>query len=473
MQKRGNMKLQLKKIRVYSILALFAAARTFATAAPDMSTALLPDSPAPTWTKSSFMDKLVDALENGGYESALELYDSVPTKYQGDTELQIIKASLLLSSNKLNDAKKICTRLLSKDAKNTDVLSLAMAVAKAQGNKTEWNRYVKELIAIDPYNPEANISLGENEFSRKQYKQSRLYFQKALVHDPKNVDALFGVGQTSYYLEDDDKAISTFKKILTIDPEYAPAYSYLGKIAGANEEYQIASNYALEAVVRDDKNYDYIMDYGMYERNLGHYANAEQAWTTAISIDPSYFLAYAYRAGLYDEQDKFKEALNDYLMVIKTNPDYYFAWESIGVLYLHEKEWKKAREAFEKCYEYNKNNISYPLMITYCYYMAKDSLNAKKFSDKVLPKLDRSSMDYAILRVFHDLAGEAPLIQKISTLTNSNQKGKMYFYIGLLYDMIGGKEAANKYYMEVVNLNSPMFFEYRIAEWSVGELNVK
>ena len=109
-------------------------------------------------------------------------------------------------------------------------------------------------------------------------------------------------------------------------------------------------------------------------------------------------------------------------------------------------------------------------MITYCYYMAKDNLNAKKFSDSVLRKLDRSSMDYAILRVFHDLAGEAPLIQKIGTLTNSNQKGKMYFYIGLLYDMIGGKEAANKYYMEVVNLNSPMFFEYRIAEWSVGDL---
>lgn len=467
------MKLQMKKIKLYAVLALFAAATIHGANSTDYSTALLPDSPAPSWTKSSFMDDLLDAVENEGYESALALYDTVPAKYQGDTDLQIIKASLLLSSNKLNDAKKICTSLLTKNAKNTDVLSLAATVAKAQGNKSEWNKYIKEIIAIDPYNAEANISLGENEFTRKQYKQSRLYFQKALVHDPKNLDALFGVGQTSYYLEDDDKAISTFKKILSINPEYAPAYSYLGKIAGANEEYQVASNYALEAVVRDETNYDYVMDWGMYERNLGHFDNAEKAWTTAISIDPTYFLAYAYRAGLYDEQNMFKQALDDYLMVIKTNPGYYFAWESIGVLYLHEKEWKKAREAFEKCYEYNKTNISYPLMITYCYYMAKDSMGAKKFSDKVLPKLDRSSMDYAILRVFHDLAGEAPLIQKISTLTNSNQKGKMYFYIGLLYDMIGGKEAAAKYYTEVVNLNSPMFFEYRIAEWSIGDLNAK
>ncbi|MBR7079145.1 MAG: hypothetical protein IKI40_01325 [Treponema sp.] len=465
------MKLQLKKIRVLPVLVLFAATTPiFAATTPDKSTALLPDSPAPAWTKSSFMNDLLSAVENDGYEYALSLYDSVPSKYQSDTELQIIKASLLLSTNKLNDAKKICTSLLTKDSRNTEVLALAATVAKAQGNKTEWNKYIKEIIAIDPYNAEANISLGENEFTRKQYKQSRLYFQKALVHDPKNLDALFGVGRTSYYLEDDDKATATFKKILDINPEYAPAYSYLGKIAAANEEYQIASNYAKEAVARDDSNYDYVMDYGMFERNLGHFETAEKAWTTAISIDPTYFLAYAYRAGLYDEYNMYTNALNDYLMVIKTNPSYYFAYESIGILYIHEKEWKKAREAFEKCYEYNKTNISYPLMITYCYYMAKDSLNAKKFSDSVLRKLDRSSMDYAILRVFHDLAGEAPLIQKIGTLTNSNQKGKMYFYIGLLYDMIGGKEAANKYYMEVVNLNSPMFFEYRIAEWSVGDL---
>lgn len=465
------MKLQLKKIRFLPVLVLFAATTPiFAATTPDKSTALLPDSPAPAWTKSSFMNDLLSAVENDGYEYALSLYDSVPSKYQSDTELQIIKASLLLSTNKLNDAKKICTSLLTKDSRNTEVLALAATVAKAQGNKTEWNKYIKEIIAIDPYNAEANISLGENEFTRKQYKQSRLYFQKALVHDPKNLDALFGVGRTSYYLEDDDKATATFKKILDINPEYAPAYSYLGKIAAANEEYQIASNYAKEAVARDDSNYDYVMDYGMFERNLGHFETAEKAWTTAISIDPTYFLAYAYRAGLYDEYNMYTNALNDYLMVIKTNPSYYFAYESIGILYIHEKEWKKAREAFEKCYEYNKTNISYPLMITYCYYMAKDSLNAKKFSDSVLRKLDRSSIDYAILRVFHDLAGEAPLIQKIGTLTNSNQKGKMYFYIGLLYDMIGGKEAANKYYMEVVNLNSPMFFEYRIAEWSVGDL---
>ena len=94
------MKLQLKKIRVFSVMVLFAAITPiFAATTPDLSTALLPDSPAPTWTKNSFMNDLLTAVEEEGYEAALALYDTVPAKYQNDTDLQIIKASILLSSN--------------------------------------------------------------------------------------------------------------------------------------------------------------------------------------------------------------------------------------------------------------------------------------------------------------------------------------------------------------------------------------
>ncbi|MBQ1832483.1 MAG: tetratricopeptide repeat protein [Treponema sp.] len=440
---------------------------------PDMSTKLLPDS-IKGFSKTSFIKNLQKQLSEKGITEALKLFDDVPKDYSDDVDLQIIKASLYLSSGKTADAQKIVTSLLAKNPKNVDVLNLAATLAKAQNKTADWNSYIKAVIAIDQYNPEANIALAQQQFSRKQYNSARSYYQKALTNDANNVDALFGLGKASYYLEDDDKAKSTFNKILAIDPDCADAYHYLGKLAAANGENKVARDYAYEAVKRDSWNYDYVMDYGMYERNLGHYSDAEKAWTRAIELEPDYFLAYAYRAGVYDEQDKFTEALNDYQMVIKTNPDYFYAYESIGILAIHEKNWKLARESFMKCYDYNKDNISYPLMVTYCYYMEKDSFNAKKYSDNVLRKLDRSTIDYQILRVYHDLAGEMPLPQKIAALTNGNKKGKMYFYLGLLYDMMGGTEASNKYFMEVVKLNSPQFFEYRIAEWKMGDLgNVK
>ena len=45
----------------------------------------------------------------------------------------------------------------------------------------------------------------------------------------------------------------------------------------------------------------------------------------------------------------------------------------------------------------------------------------------------------------------------------------MYYYLGLFYDMFGGREFADEYYAKVVTMNSPMFFEYRLAEWRVKD----
>ena len=161
------------------------------------------------------------------------------------------------------------------------------------------------------------------------------------------------------------------------------------------------------------------------------------------------------------------QACEDYKMVVKLNPDYYFAYEELGVIYLHKEQWTLAREAFEKCYEKQKDNISYPLMITYCYYRENNSFKAREFSDKVLRKMDRSSIEYAMLRVFHDRGGEMPLAQKIAQLGSRQQQGKMYFYLGLLYELYGGVEASREWYAKVLSMNCPMFFEYRLAEWSV------
>ena len=338
-----------------------------------------------------------------------------------------------------------------------------------RGNNAEKTQRMKQLLAKDPYSPIANVELGTELFMKKNYKQAKNYYVKALARDPKNEDALLGKGQCEYYLERDDEAKEVFKKLIEVNPYNIEGYLYLGKIAFANDEYKIASDNAKKALDLAPNNYECNMDWGMYERYLGHFDNAISAWTKAISIEPDYFLAYTYRAGLLDEQEKFDEAIKDYLMVVKLNPQYYYAYESIGILALHEKNWTMAREAFMKCYERNKTNVSYPLMITYCYYMEKKDADAKNFSNQVLRKMDRNSIEYSMLRVFHDKAGEKPLKQRIGNMNNRNQQGKMYYYLGLFYDMFGAEEGAKEYYAKVISMNSPMFFEYRLAEWRVKD----
>ena len=423
----------------------------------------------PEYTKADFMQDLQSALNKDGPDAALALFDTkLPAKLADDFDILFLKAAISVSAQKLDDAQVLCDKLLAREPDNQDVASLALAIAKMKGDKAAVKKQVDSLIAKDKNNPAANVELGGGYYLKKNYKQAKTHYKRALTREPENLDALQGLGQCDYYLENDAESEKSFKKILKLDPQNVQALLFLAKLAYANSEFKMASDYAKQALDLEPGNYEVNMEYGKAERYLGHYENAEKAWTAAIKIDPNYFLAYAYRAGVRDEQGNYSKAISDYKKVLKLNPKYYYAYESIGVLALHEHDWKTAREAFVKCIEFNSSNVSYPLLATYCYYQEGNAIEAKSFSDKILRKMDRNSIEYAMLRVYHDRAGEKPLPQKISALEDRNKQGKMYFYLGLFFDMFGGTEFANDYYTKVVNMQSPMFFEYRLAEWRLS-----
>lgn len=419
--------------------------------------------------KKLFMAELQDALKNQDENAALELYEDIDSAIAEDFNINLIKASLLVSANRFDEAENLCKKLEAADKSNVEVMEIRLAIAEKKGDNKEKQKQLKAIVAKDPYNAPANIQLGESAALNKNYKQAKNYYLKALAKESRNEDALFGYGQMDYYLENDEKATETFNKLLEINPQNPQAYSYLAKLAYADDKFQIAIANVEKALQIDDSNGEYYMNYGLYLRSAGRFADAENAWTKAIEIMPEYFLPYAYRAGLYDEQDKFPQALADYQKVIQLNPEYYYAYESIGVLALHEKDYKTAGDAFFNCRKYNQENISYPLMVTYCYYMMNNKSEGKNYSGKILPKIKGApnSIEYKMLRVYHDEAGHNSLPQEIARLTNVNDRGKMYFYLGLFYQMYGSTEAANEMFAKVINMNSPMFFEYRLAEWAI------
>ncbi len=433
--------------------------------------------------KEIFMASLRNELKNGS-EGALELYNTISPEIAQDFNINLIKASLEVDLQKYSEAEQTCKFLDTIDPHSTDVMEIRLMIAEKTGNSSKKTDELKKIIAKDPYNESANIELASSSAIKKNYKQAKSYYAKALAKNPKNEDALFGYGQMDYYLENDKKSKETFTKLIEINPQNAQAYSYLAKLAFADDEYKIAADNIEKAIAIDGENYGYFIDYGQYLRFLGHFDEAEKAWSRAIELDDTYFLGYAYRAGIYDEQDKLDLALSDYEKVVSLNPKYYFAYESIGIIALHEKKWEEAGKSFFECRKYNQENISYPLMVTYCYYMmgreeeskgnkasAKQFYDrAKKYSNDILRKMGNvNSIDYKMLRVYHDEKGYQLLSQQIASLSNMNERGKMYFYLAQFYDMFGDVENAKKYYAKVLEMNSPMFFEYRLAEWAVKE----
>ena len=429
-----------------------------------------------TWSVSAetinFAEQLQNCLVKGDINAAIALYDNIPENLANDVDLKILQASLLLSVNRLNDAKAITKQLKDSGINTIDVMEVDAEIASASGKYADIQATTGALLKADPNNVTGNLILGNQWALKKKYKLARDYYKKVLICENNNTDALFGYGQMTYYLNELKESRNAFNLLLKEDPQSDISYQYLGKLDAESESYKSAIANINKAIELNPNNSDYYIDLGNYSRNLGRYDDAEKAWTKSIELAPDYFLGYTYRAGLYDEQNRIEEALKDYKMVVKTNPKYYFAFEEIGILEFHMKNWEEARKYFEKANSISEHT-AYKLMILATYIQQKKTFEMKQLSEKYMKTLDRNSIDYKMIRLYHDngpFNAESAIAKDLTKETDKNKRGKMLYYFGLYYEMKGSQAVAREYYNEILKMQTPMFFEYRLAEWaSLGQ----
>lgn len=422
---------------------------------------------------AQFAAELGNALENGTAEDALKLFEGHSTD---DPGLLSLKASLLLSSGDVKSASALASKLLKDNPEDIDILTLNVMTAKQSGDTVKKNQCLRKIIALDPKNPDANIELGDEQALRKDFNRALGYYRTAWMSEATNTTAWFGYGKMNYYLSKDKDARRAFERILAMDPENDQALAYLGKLEGENKKYKSAKEYIDRAIAINPNSSDYYLDLGTYDRFLGKYDEAEGAWQRAVELDPNYFLGYAYLAGLYDEQEKEDKAFECYKQVVLKNPGYYYAYESIGMHAWRTGDFEFARKAFLEAAKYNAENVSYPLMVTACLYKQNKVKDARDYSESVYRKIqDKSSVDYKMLRMYHDQMGDNDVTLAVQKLGNNAEKGnitsnrgKYLYYLALYYDIKGDVSLAQKFYAEICAIQSPMFFEYRLAKWSLN-----
>lgn len=418
-----------------------------------------------------FAKQLQKFLDAGNIEGAVNHFQNLPQELSDDLELKFILGALYYSNQQYDEAIAVAQEILKVDPQNIDALELSTLSKHAKGDTKSYKEEAEKILAVDPYNTTVNIQKAEEYVLNKKYKLAKDSYKKALKGNSENEDAMFGYAQMCFYTDDLKSAKFWLEKILAKNPKNATALSYMGKIAYDEENYLRAAKYFKEAIENDSSNYNYWLDYGKALRYQGKFEEAEKAWIRATQLDPTYFLAYAYLAGTFDDLGNYEKALENYHKVIETNPKYYFAYESAAVLEYHAKNYEEAIKMFSKAYDYNAQ-WAYALMIAACYFKMGNTNGAKNALTIQLKKMERSTVEYELVRFFLDTYSknaETTLKQKIDKETDSNKRGKMLFYMGLYCEIKNASELAKEYYAKVTNMQAPMFFEYRLAEWGIQE----
>lgn len=424
------------------------------------------------FTRAAFAEQLSILLSENKRAEALALFDTVPEPDASDPEIKKLKLSIMIAHGMLSDSAEIANALEKEDPKNPEIAYMQAMIATAKNDQTNRTKYLNQVLQYDPNNSSAMTGLGLDYLGKKNYSQAKKLLLKAVSTDKNNTDALLGLSKV-YYMENElDKAETSLNLAISKEPNYSLLWTELARIKSETNNLAGALEDMKKAVSLDPTIYGQWVDYGNYLISAAKKEEAREAFSQAIAIDSKQYLAYIYRAGLNDELGYTEDAVKDYQIICNLYPQYYYAAESLGVLLWKNKNWDGSRAAFQQALYYNPKNTSYALMATICLYKDNKTQEAKKFMSQYLPTLDRNTTDYFLCRLFVDLSGDTDVLNRITKEKNANTRSRMLFYAAMYYDLFLNQSIAQKYYIEVLSNKTPSFFEFRLSEWALQDMNL-
>ena len=199
----------------------------------------------------------------------------------------------------------------------------------------------------------------QNEIGLTNYpeeKQRRIqktlnHYSKALKIQPDYVHALNARGGIYIFMEKYDHAIKDFNETLSLDPDYFVAYLNRGtlyKTIGKNKE--AIEDFSNAIRRRPDLSYAYFVRGEVFIRE-GNFTQAVNDNSRAIELRSDYVEAYFNRGIAYSGKGIFGLAIEDFTQVIALDPNFADAYCHCGIIWLHLKDWDKARSDFRAAQE--------------------------------------------------------------------------------------------------------------------------
>jgi serine/threonine protein kinase/tetratricopeptide (TPR) repeat protein len=210
----------------------------------------------------------------------------------------------------------------------------------SKGSSTDtYESYLRGVGLLQRYDKTGNI------------EQAIDQLRSAVGADPRfalGYAALCDAYRLKYATQRDAAAIgeasANCQKALQIDPSLASVHVNLGAIDAASGRYdQALHEYqsALAARPKDAEALDGIAD--VYEQTK-LFAEAESSFKQAISLRPTYWVSYQHLALFYNRRERYTEAIALLNHVIELTPDNATAYSNLGAVYWGMED-AKSREA--------------------------------------------------------------------------------------------------------------------------------
>jgi tetratricopeptide (TPR) repeat protein len=367
-------------------------------------------------------------LNQGDYDGALALFDEIDPEEAATTGIQLLKASVLSSARRNRDARSIVNEILARESENTEALLVLSNIFIAEGKAKEQKQTLETIIKIDPAHVDALVGLGNIALRANSYRNAASYFDKALAEDPENGYAMVGRAGIYRHNKNYQRATGLLTQAIDLYPgwaapraERARVYRTNGALPEAIKDLQIAKEL-------DPNDFWISCDLGNTLIGMNRKAEALEEFSRAATLDPNNFLAYVYTAGIKDELGDYDGAEKDYAVVTKLKPEYYFAFEGLGMIKMRKGRWAEAKDAFLQAYHYAPNEPAYALLAAANWMRADKLQSPKQFLEIAMKKVPRESLEYYMLRLYWELNGDTDVAGRVDRERSRVTKARMAYY---------------------------------------------
>ncbi len=393
-------------------------------------------------------DAILALLEQGRMDEALARLAPLEEKNPLKRDYPLLHASVLLSMDRLDEARALIKAELAKASDNLAALYILSEIERFAGNAAAQKAALDALIKADPTHADGQAALGDLLYNGKNYRGAEEAYRKALGRDEAHVEALLGLARVQYRREDLKGALESLDKARASAPGDPIVRLDRSRILYELGRYEECERELDEAVrLAPDSAWNYV-ERGRLYLDTGRLAQAEADFSRSIELNPDYFLPYVYRAGIREEAGRDREALADYLLITELYPEYWYAFESIGVLSYRQELWKEAQQAFDKAAGSSSAHPEYYIAAGLALMRGGDVRAAKDYAGKAMPKINRERYpaEWLMLRLIFDQTDMSTELElRIAGEKSLDLKSSMLYYLGAYWLGRGKTELGAKY----------------------------
>jgi tetratricopeptide (TPR) repeat protein len=273
--------------------------------------------------------------------------------------LLLFKIELLIFEDKLELAEKELNKLYLIDPNNEEIFIQKATIFSKRDEHQKAIEVLKVALSISNEKADIYSLLGIEYLYLEDFEAAKTAYKNCLLEDDQDYAALYNIIYCFDFLEQPDEAIGFINEFLENNPYSEVAWHQLGKQYLHKNDFKKALAAFDFAIISDDTFIGAYFEKGKILEQQKKYNEAIENYLITLEFEDPTSFAYLRIGNCYEKIKNKELAIQYYYKTVHEDPLLDKGWEAITDFYYKQKNNQKALYYINKAIEIDGQNIAY------------------------------------------------------------------------------------------------------------------